>query len=70
MPYCWCNPKKMVYPNGAMHLIHNETEGTDFLAERIERIEDMIAEPTDLPEVIIYNTAIKDVLSVLKGELD
>lgn len=23
MPYCWCNPRKIVYPNGNMAILHN-----------------------------------------------
>ncbi len=25
MPYCWCNPRKEVMPNGNMVIIHNRT---------------------------------------------
>ena len=24
MPYCWCNPKIEVFPNGNMVIVHNE----------------------------------------------
>lgn len=75
MPHCWCEPEKRVLENGSINVIHKKETYEEFIKiknmdifEKIERIKDMIAEPTDLEDVKIYNTAVKDVLYVLTGE--
>lgn len=70
MPHCWCDPEKKVMPNGSIVISHKSMTYREYMdfKEKIERIKDMIAEPTELEDVKIYNTAVKDVLFVLTGE--